>query len=73
MEPYTKWEGHLPMLNLTDLWQVSLSLIYTRVKSAALRNNHLFTLHRIYWTPHKLAEFSKKRPEMQKMQSKKCQ
>lgn len=46
----------MPDERLKHLWQVSLDMLYSVIKSAALRRNHVFTLHIIYWSPLKLSK-----------------
>ncbi|KAJ1139937.1 hypothetical protein NDU88_006299 [Pleurodeles waltl] len=53
--PEEIWRECLPELQLKDLWQVSTKLLYNTVKPAALRRNHLFSIHRAFWTPKKLS------------------
>ncbi|KAJ1082275.1 hypothetical protein NDU88_002443 [Pleurodeles waltl] len=52
--PEEIWRKCLPETQLKDLWQVSTTLLYNTVKPAALRRNHLFSIHRAFWTPKKL-------------------
>ncbi|KAJ1082193.1 hypothetical protein NDU88_002361 [Pleurodeles waltl] len=53
--PEEIWRECLPKPQLKDLWQVSTALLYNTVKLAALRRNHLFSIHRAFWTPKKLS------------------
>ncbi|KAJ1097072.1 hypothetical protein NDU88_002199 [Pleurodeles waltl] len=53
--PEEIWRECLPEPQLKDLWQVSTTLLYNTVKPAALRRNHLFSIHRAFWTPKKLS------------------
>ncbi|KAJ1205112.1 hypothetical protein NDU88_000547 [Pleurodeles waltl] len=53
--PEEIWMECLPEPQLKVLWQVSTTLLYNTVKPAALRRNHLFSIHRAFWTPTKLS------------------
>ncbi|KAJ1141723.1 hypothetical protein NDU88_008051 [Pleurodeles waltl] len=49
--PEEIWRECLAEPQLKDLWQVSTTLLYNIVKPAVLRRNHLFSIHRAFWTP----------------------
>ncbi|KAJ1191299.1 hypothetical protein NDU88_000615 [Pleurodeles waltl] len=53
--PEELWRECLPEPQPKDLWQVSTTLLYNTVKPAALRRNHLFSIHRAFWTPQKVS------------------
>lgn len=55
--PLDLWGRCFPETELEHQWRVSMSMLYKIVKPTYLRRNHLFTLHRAYWTPQRLSKF----------------
>lgn len=52
------WKQTFPAQDLQLKWQVSCTFLWYVTVSAPLRKNHLFSLHRSYWTPEKLSKMS---------------
>ena len=55
--PAELWGRNLPMLEIEDVWQASMIQLITTVKPTYHKRNHLFVLHRVYWTQAWLAKF----------------